>query len=75
MLDQSFSFANFRKIFDIENRKGNYLEGEFLPEVKTLSNEIKSCNSALRTLKLDKSQYTDDELEEKKANLLKKSKL
>ena len=74
MLDQSFSFANFRKIFDIENRKGNYLEGEFLPEVKTLSNEIKSCNSALRTLKLDKSQYTDDELEEKKANLLKKIK-
>lgn len=33
MLDQSFSAENFRKIFDIENRKGVYLEGEFYADI------------------------------------------
>ena len=43
MLDQSFSTKNFRKIFDLENRKGNYLEGVFFPGVKAYSQKIQSC--------------------------------
>lgn len=31
MLDQSFSLENFKKIFEIENRKGNF-ESEFYSE-------------------------------------------
>lgn len=37
MLDQSFSIENFRKILDIENRKGNYLEGEFFTDIADIS--------------------------------------
>lgn len=37
MLDQSFSAENFRKILDIENRKGFYLEGEFYADIDEIN--------------------------------------
>lgn len=51
MLDQSFSASNFRKIFDLENRKGNYLEGRFFPDISDKSKEIQSRSKKLRELR------------------------
>lgn len=74
MLDQSFSAENFRKILEIENRKGIYLEGEFYPDIKALSDKIKKVNSDLRLLKTKglsskKYQATKDKLNDKKKQL------
>ena len=42
MLDQSFSSYNFRKIFDIENRKGLFVEDKLkLSTVRSLTSDIK----------------------------------
>ncbi|MBA4745263.1 MAG: RNA-directed DNA polymerase [Muricauda sp.] len=42
MLDQSFSKKNFRIIFDIENRKGFFVEDKFgFSSVRKLTNDIK----------------------------------
>ena len=65
MLDQSFSASCFRKIVDIENKKGNYLEGEFFHKVKNVDIEIKSLQNALRSLKKEKANLAEDEYEEK----------
>ena len=61
MLDQSFSTTNFRKIFDIENRKGNYLEGDFFPIVENYSQLIQSCRRDLHQLKKEKSEIYDQQ--------------
>ncbi|MAY33591.1 MAG: reverse transcriptase [Rhodovulum sp.] len=63
MLDQSFSAENFRKIFDIENRKGNYLEGEFFPEVESKSQEVQACIGELRILRSEKDKHTPEDYE------------
>ena len=66
MLDQSFSADNFRKIIDIENRKGVYLEGVFFPEIVAISKDIKKCNRDLKLLKWQKSSLLEaDYLAEK----------
>ena len=69
MLDQSFSAENFRKIFDIENRKGNYLEGEFFPEIESKSQEVQSCIGKLRSLKTEKDNHTPEEYETARISL------
>lgn len=76
MLDQSFSGDNFRKIIDIENRKGFYLEGEFFPEIVEISKDIKKSNRDLRLLKWRKRSISESDyiaektrLEEIKENL------
>ena len=70
MLDQSFSAANFLKIVDIENRKGNYLEGKFFPEVKGLNDMIQSYKKKRHCLKEQKSRYTDDDFQNRMNDLL-----
>jgi len=52
MLDQSFSLQNFRKIFEIENRKGNlktyFLSNDYLKltrEVNRLKKHVRKCIS------------------------------
>ena len=70
MLDQSFSATNFRKIVDIENRKGNYLEGDFFPDVEEKSNEIQVAKNELRKIKQQKSTLSEEEYEEKKAEAI-----
>lgn len=83
MLDQSFSAENFRKIIDIENRKGIYLEGRFFHDVAALNNQIKDLNTELRLLRkktLSKEDYLKErdriekekeDLKDQKENLLK----
>lgn len=63
MLDQSFSIENFRKILDIENRKGNYLEGDFFSDIADISKKIKETNGEIRILKqkgLDKETFIEE---------------
>ena len=72
MLDQSFSAKNFRKIFDIENRKGNYLEGEFFSNVATKSESIRSYRRKFRQLKIDKPNISLEEYEERGNGLTEK---
>lgn len=69
MLDQSFSVENFRKIFDLENRKGNYLEGTFFPSLEEITFEIKKSISDIRTLRQNKSSYSPQDYFNKKKNL------
>lgn len=78
MLDQSFSAENFRKIFDIENRKGIYLEGEFYPDIVAINNDIKKLIADVRLLKskpLTKDEYNaEKEILNEKKEILKTQK-
>lgn len=65
MVDQSFSAENFRRILDIENRKGIYLEGRFFPEVKLITEKIQRCRTEIREKKKDRIK---NEKEIKKLN-------
>ena len=55
MLNQSFSVENFRKILDLENRKGNFVEKDFFPEVKEVTEKIKECNRKIKTNRKNKT--------------------
>lgn len=66
MLDQSFSAENFRKILDIENRKGFYYEGEFYADIDKINKKIKDLNSDIRALRT-KGLSKEDFIEERKA--------
>ena len=65
MFDQSFTSENFRKIFDYENRKGNYLEGKFFPEIAKIMEELKQNIAEIRGLKRNQ-QSLDNEIYETK---------
>lgn len=76
MLDQSFTVDNLRKIFDYENRKGNYLEGLYFPDIEYVSKDIKKCVGEMRLLKNNKINMLSvdyikqkNALEEKKKSL------
>lgn len=58
MLDQSFTLDNLRKIFDYENRKGNYLEGLFFPEIEAVSKDIKKCMGEIKLLRTNKANMS-----------------
>lgn len=51
MYDQSLSVKNFRKIYDIENRKGNNLDQRFFKNLGLLSDQLKQLGKELRGLK------------------------
>lgn len=81
MLDQSFSLENFNKIFEIENRKGNFETKYYSDKFHTLSNELKKQRKILKTYKSKGDIPKDDEhlkklneekktIEEKKKNEL-----
>lgn len=69
MLNQSFTADNFRKIFDYENRKGVYLEGEFFPEVEKITKELKRCATEFRDLKKKKDSLSAADYESQKTAL------
>lgn len=71
MLDQSFSSANFRKIFDLQNRAGHYLEGRYFPELEKLSRQLKSCAGGFKKLKakLNGFQFSRQQYDDAKAKL------
>ncbi len=72
MLNQSFSAENFRKIFDIENRKGVNLD-VFFPKTRKFTEKIKSCNEEIRKAKrLKKTKDEIKKLYEQKAGFRKK---
>ena len=52
MLDQSFSYENFRILLDVENRKGRYLEDKMFFEsdmlLAALYKKLKQKNKVLR---------------------------
>lgn len=60
MLNQSISKENFRKIFEYENRKGKYLEGEYFPKVAELSEKIKRINHTLKGIKKSKEKISTE---------------
>lgn len=51
MTDQSFSPDNLKNIYDNENKKGNYLEGEFFPHIIAISKSIKNLRKNIYILK------------------------
>ncbi len=59
MLNQSFSAENFRRILDLENRKGIYLEKQFFPTIRSITDEIKHCNKDIREKR--KSERRDED--------------
>jgi len=79
MLNQSFSADNFRRILDLENRKGVYLEGRFFPNVSKIAENIKQCNKDIKEKGRSRSKHNDElkklyekrkESKEKKEELL-----
>ena len=48
MLNQSFSAENFRRILDLENRKGLYLEGRFFKHLNKITEKIKQCTEKIK---------------------------
>ena len=63
MLNQSFSAENFRRILDLENRKGVYLEGCFFPEIKEINKKIKEIAKIIKEKQKNRI-VTNDEIEE-----------
>lgn len=55
MLDQSFSLNNFQEIYDIENRKGNYLEKTF-SEFNDLYNQTIKIKRATKLARAAKTK-------------------
>lgn len=50
MLNQLFDVTNFRKIFDIENRKGLYIEKKIFPDLYEISKRVKEKKLEIKTL-------------------------
>lgn len=61
MLDQSFSIENFRKIFEIENRKGRFESRYYSDEFHELSNELKRHRQVIKEYKASGEILPDDE--------------
>lgn len=82
MLDQSFSYENFRIILDIENRRGRYLEdGNFFDgddifeKTREISKEIVNVNGLTRSERIKLNAIPSPIAEDFKAlNILKESK-
>lgn len=60
MLDQSFSLENFKKIFEIENRKGNFESEFYSEEFHRLSSELKRKRKEIKDYKA-KGIISDDD--------------
>jgi len=63
MLNQSFSAENFRRILDLENRKGLYLEGRFFPHINEITEKIKQCTKKIKDKRINGTRI-DNEIEE-----------
>ncbi len=73
MLDQSFSLENFKKIFEIENRKGNFESEFYSEEFHRLSNELKRKRREIKDYRSEGAITDDDDdlerLNEEKAQI------
>ncbi|WP_155834253.1 hypothetical protein [Halotalea alkalilenta] len=70
MFEQSFSAKNLRKVYDRENKKGNYLEGRFFPEIEILSKKVKSARQSLYRLRKKKEKYTKEIYDSRKTSII-----
>ncbi|WP_090297841.1 hypothetical protein [Flagellimonas zhangzhouensis] len=61
MLDQSFSQENFKKIFEIENRRGNFEKTFYSDQFHRLSGELKKQRAIIKAFK-GKGGQDDDSL-------------
>ena len=58
MLDQSFSAKNFRRILDLENRKGVHVEDKLsMTTIRRINEEIRDCNIQIKIKKKTTMQY------------------
>lgn len=69
MFDQSFSAENFRRIFDYENRKGNYLEGRYFPDVESLTKKIKGIAGDIKNLRKKRQTIKPEDYLKKREKL------
>ncbi|WP_422343433.1 antiviral reverse transcriptase Drt3a [Parasphingorhabdus sp.] len=60
MLDQTFSMKNIRRIYDIEERKGNNPAERFFPNVFQKMSEISVCIKKIKSLRKKKSGLAKD---------------
>jgi hypothetical protein len=56
MLEQSLSQVNFRKVYEIEQKKGNTLEPIFFPEVFKLTRRIRKLKKIAKTIHKNKKK-------------------
>ena len=63
MENQSFSAENFRRILDLENRKGLYLEGRFFSHINEITEKIKKCTKEIKEKQKNRTGL-DNEIEE-----------
>ncbi len=75
MLDQSFSVDNFRKILDLENRKGVFLEGMFFESLSEATDDIKSQVALIKDLKKNRRSFLKEDYFSEKDRLNEKLKL
>lgn len=71
MLDQRFSAENFRRIYDLENRRGANLERQFFPSLSAFTDTIRALRNDLQNVKAQGTQADPvqvAELKEKIAN-------
>lgn len=64
MLDQTFSAENFRRIYDIENRRGRNVDHQFFPNLVEASARITAASAAIRTARKVNSAASADKLAE-----------
>lgn len=63
MLDQMFTAENFRRIFDLENRKGNDLASRFFAELEIPTYNIKAAVEDIRSLRKENATTPIDDFD------------
>ncbi|MBC2776765.1 antiviral reverse transcriptase Drt3a [Parasphingopyxis marina] len=62
MLDQTFSAQNFRRIYDVENRRGRNVDRAFFPDLVDASARITAASAAIRVARRTNSTASPDAL-------------
>ena len=62
MLDQTFSAQNFRRIYDVENRRGRNVDRAFFPDLVEASARITAASAAIRAARRANPAATTDAL-------------
>lgn len=69
LLDQMFTAENFRRIFDLENRKGLDLLGAFFPHLNPMTLAVKDKVTEIRTLRSKQATMAAEDFEASLATL------
>jgi hypothetical protein len=60
LLDQTFTTENFRRVFDLETRKGANLEERFFPQLEGFTSQIRVINEGIRLLRRQRANLSVD---------------